>query len=417
MAPETEVKTQAYATDEDDFDISSLGGKAKEGGEQDDDNKNQEIEGAQGASNDGSGNLPGGSEGENDGEGTEGTEGTEGGEGKKIEDKKGTESTEGTKDKEGTEGTEGSSEPDFFGEEQLPEEGSGKSRDLFDYKTYAKTQFDLDIEENNSESFKKALDARMEESKKEFRINDFNPEVQKVIKHLNENGGSLADFLNNEKIVSYQAFLEKSPEEKYGSVREAQLLKEGKTQEEVEETIESELENFSTKQLRDITDNYDESIRGLWKQEVERITDEREQYIQKEKQKTMLDAEQERSSLKTLVDKTESILGVKLTDKGRQIIKSEIDSGRFDQIVDKNPGASKLFAYFMTKYGDSFLQKMEQRISDQKREGYNEAINKSHSELHNTPQNVVNKSLGREQKREGEKRGFDLWQDENLFNP
>jgi hypothetical protein len=305
-------------------------------------------------------------------------------------------------------------EEEFFGEAEVAQDIK-RAEPGFSYKSFAKDNFDLDIENDNLLDFKTAINKKIDGAKQEFKIDTLAPEAQKLVKHLNENQGSLTDFLKNDKILSYYSFLSMDPEEQYRDVRSLQLENDN-TVEDIDEAIDKELEGMTAGQLTKLSNEYRSRVQSLINEEISVITTEKQKFIDIQRQKDQQQALNERENLVDLVKKTDELLGIKLTDKGKQVIIAEINNGRFDQIVDKDQGRAKLNAYFLAKYGDKLKQRMEKPLAEASRQGYNAATDKHQSQLQNTPAEVTAAASGRPAPADKGKHGFDAWKDQSLFD-
>lgn len=298
---------------------------------------------------------------------------------------------------------------DFFSSEFTQEEE--KKPDAFDFKALAN---EFEIEAETKDDFKSKIAEKIEKAKQEFKIDNFSPDAQSVIKHLNENEGKIEDFFTNESIASLQSVLAMAPETKVLSVRVNELMSTGLKQEEATERAEEEIADLATRELKDMADKIDQDAKKLISQEVVHIVGEREKIVQKQKEVQQQKLQKEVTTLKNYVSSQEEFMGIKLTPTAKQNIVREIETGVFDSIADKTPEASKFAAYMIAKFGSKIVDNFVNKSAEKNREGYNAATEKHVNALHKTKDEAQGKKIGRtSQPKSGG--NFESW-DDSLFS-
>lgn len=392
-------------TDKDDADEGADDGSADESGSNEDKDESAESEADDDNESD-------------DGEGDEGSgDGDDEGDGEEDEVDKSTEASKDDKSGKGSEGGkegegegEGKDEPDFFGEE-FDDSGEDKKTETVSYKPVAE-KLGLELESDSPEEFETKISEKIEAAKQEFKIDEYSPDAQAVIKHLTQNEGKIEDFFNNETIVSLQSVIGLKPEEKVLYIRTNELTNKGMKPDEAREQAESEVEEWSTKEVKDYADTIDTDAKKLINEEVAKVVGNREAIISKqtEKQKNQIAAEKE--SLKAFVNSQEDFMGMKLSAKAKQNIVQAIDSGEFDAIADKTPEASKFRAYMLGKFGNKIAESFNNRASVENRKGHNAAVDKATSALHKTKASAQKKSTGHQNQSSGTRKNFESWSDD-----
>jgi len=313
-------------------------------------------------------------------------------------------------------------DPDLDDEE---EEAAEENQDIFapkvsddkekkstiSFKNIAK-RVDLDLEDDSEDEFILKVSDKIEKSKQEIALDKFTPDAQRVIKHLNENGGKIDDFFKNTKINSLQGIIGLDPATKITTVRAQELIKEGKDEEEAYDQAKTEVEELTTKELRQAAQNVDDDAQKLIDKEIGLIVSDREKFAEKEKAKSIISTNVELKQIKNYVEKQSDYLGIKLTADAKKSIIADIDSGAFDAIANQDKARSKFNAYMMGKFGPSIYNKFKTTISEKSRESYNEALDKSTSALHKTKSDAQREVTGRQKSETGEKKNFDTWGDD-----
>ena len=320
------------------------------------------------------------------------------------------ETTEAGKEKETT--TEEVENDDIF----APEVKTGDdTKEKFSYKNIAK-KADIELDDDSEDEFLFKLSDKIEKSKQEVSLDKFTPDAQKVIKHLNENGGKIDDFFKNTKINSLQGIIGMDPATKVYTVRIQELVKSGMEQEEAQTQAETEVGELTRKELREAAENIDEGANKLIDTEINGIVAEREKFAEKERLKAQTTTALELKQIKNYIDKQDNFIGMKLTPEAKKAILADIESGEFDNIANKNKAVSKFNAYMMGKFGTKIYNKIKTTISEKSREAYNDALDKSTGALHKTKEEAQRGNTGRQKSESSEKKNFDTWGDDLFEN-
>lgn len=324
-------------------------------------------------------------------------------------------SVKGSEGKEGKREEEGKGEPDFFGEE-FSEAGESGEEKIIDLKPIAEG-FGIKLEKGTTEEFRQKVNEKIEASKQEFKIDDYPADAQAIIKHLKENDGKIEDFFNNPTIVSLQSVIGLSPEQKVLYIRANELTNAGIEVEKAREQAEAEVDEWSTKEIKNRADLIDTDAKKLISEEIGKVVVNREEIVSKQTEKRKSEVVKEKENLKTYVNSQEEFMGLKLTPKAKQNIVQAIESGEFDSVTDKTPEASKFRAYMLEKFGKKIAENYSNTASEQNRKGHNEAVDKSTGALHKTKASAQKSTVGH-QKTEGsgDKKNFETWTDDLFEN-
>jgi len=407
-------------SDDDEFFESSSNEEGDEGSGEE--GEGQESDGSDSGSADESGTGEGSEEGDSTGEtGDSGDEG-DAGEGASDDDEAGEEGDgsakegdgkgegeEGSGDDSGSEsgdeGDEGKGETEFFDFEEESDEGDGKP--AVSFKDLGKT-LDIELENDTKEEFAEKVNEKIEAAKQQVDLSKFDPEARRLVKHLNENDGKIGDFFVNPKITSYQGVLNLGAEEKVSMIRRQELIRSGSTAEEADQEIKEELSNMSAKQIMDTAAKIDNDAKKLIDQEIEEIVGEHESRVEENRQQEEQKAEKQRESLKNYVQKQDNFLGLKLSDKARQVISRDIDSGRFDQIADLSDDEVRFAAYMIKRQGGKITERFVKQLAEGSRDGYNKGLDKMTGKLHKSKKDAQGASSGH-QESSGGKKNFENW--------
>lgn len=365
-----------------------------DGSESADDNKSESDEGAGSSEEGGAGGEAGtgdkgGEEGSGESEGEEGSEGSGEGEGKAG-------------------GTEGEEEEDFFadlGDEGT--EGEGQESAAVDFKKIG-TALDIELEEGTEKEFTEKVNQKIKDAQQEVDVSKFNPEAQRLVKHLNENEGKLGDFFVNPKITNLQGVLSMTAEDKFRKVRESELSKDGGTAEEISKEIDEELSSFPAQKIVDIAGQIDTNAQKLIEAEIDEIVGESEKNAQESKSEQAKRVAKGRESMKNLVQKKDNFLGLKLTDKAKSGITKDIETGKFDETVDLTDEEVRFAAYMIKRSGGSIEKAFGKQLAEKSREGYNKGLDKTTGKLHKKKEDAQGTGTGHQQSSEG-KKNFDNW--------
>jgi hypothetical protein len=316
---------------------------------------------------------------------------------KSDDDKSDEESSEDEKedkeDKEEDKEKKEEKEEDLFVEKS---ESSDKKRTL---KEIGK-KFDLDLEkEDDDEEFEAKLSEKLSKSRQEVNLDGYSDDAKALIKHLNENDGDVESFFTNKNIISLQSVLSLDAETKVRNVRLNELQSEGKTKAVAIEIVDTELKEMSTREIKDEADNIDSQAKKLIQAEVKRMVGDKELKAVADREKQTLLAQQERTKLKSYIEKQDNFLGLKLSVEAKKNIIKDIDSGDFDKLLNTNQEEQKFATYMLGKHGSKILKKIDATISESNRKGFNAATKKAVDALHKTDDEAAAKKTGHQEGR------------------
>lgn len=414
--------SEAFAMSEEDEFIESDGKGETDGSESS--NSNEETE--TNNSDSGSGIS------ETDGESNEGISG----EGENDNSEGSTEATEEEDSKDGEQNSTGEGEGASKGAEGSGETSEGKSEGSTDtsgededFFTDLSTEADQDTEGEKSPavSFKKlvsALDIKLEKgteeelaekikeridaAKQEVDLDKFDPEAKRLVKHLNNNGGKIGDFFVNPKITAYQSVLNLTAEDKFRTVRRTELSRTGIAPEEIEKQIDEQLDNMHAQEIVQIANKIDDDVKKMIAAEIEEIVGETEKVVEQNQEKEAEIVSKRRESLKNFVQKQDNFLGLKLSEKAKSTITRDIETGRFDEVVDLSDDEIRFAAYMYKRQGSKIGERFVKELAEKSREGYNKGLDKSTSKIHKSKTDAQGTRTGHQESSSG-KKNFDNW--------
>jgi len=417
---------------DDDFDLSGLpkegeGNEAGDGAAADDTGKEGDQGGSGGGSEgDGAGESGGGEEGSGkkpdgdsgDGEGGKAKEGddTGSGDGGEGEGAAGSESGDDT-GKEGDGSGKGSGEGEGGAAEGKAGDGKGgegeEGEDFFGDINAAPEQetiedftplaSDLGIELEDPKSrteFVEKVNNQVKEAQKKVDLSGYGEPTKKLISHLESGNADLATFFNNPKITQFNHFLTQTPEDKFAQVRASQLSKDGLEHDEIEAKIDEELENMSTRELKDQVDKFDQNIITARNSEIETIVGNEETRFSEAKTKAEATVKEEQNQLVQYVEKQEDFMGIPLSEANRKGIVNAIRNGSFDLAVEKSPAASKFNAFMLSRFGDKFMEQITEASKKSGDEGYRRGLKKGKGTAFNQGSTKAGGAKGSGQPRE-----------------
>ena len=299
-------------------------------------------------------------------------------------------------------------EVDFFADDEPVKE---EVKPTFDVKDLAK-EFEIEAEDVND--FKAKINEKIEKSKQEFKLDSLSPDAQAIVRHVNENGGTLDDFFTNPEIADLQGVIAMDAEDKaiYVTSLNYQSGKDKLSPEEAQEKAEEDIKALSTRQIKDIADKVDENARNMIKSSVDKIVGERAKIVEQQRQKEQVRVQQEIAKIEKYVTDQADFLGLPLTAKATANIVQDIRSGKFDEIANTDPVKAKFTAYMFNKYGDKLNDTIKSKLSEANRTGYNAAIDKSLETLHKTKEEAKGKNTARMTPSKGNAKNFEDWKGE-----
>jgi uncharacterized protein YoaH (UPF0181 family) len=244
-------------------------------------------------------------------------------------------------------------------------------------------ELDVDLEKDDDEvEFKTKFSDKLEKSKQEFKLDGYSDDAKAVIKHLNENGGNIDSFFTNPAIASMQSVLALDPETKVRNVRIQEVMATGVTKQEAITTVDEELKDWGTRQIKDLASDIDDQAKGIINNEIKKIIGDQELKSQAERVRKETEALSQRTNLKGFIEKQDNFLGLGLTPEAKKLILRDIDNGNFDKVLSSNPEQIKFASYMFSKYGSKIMSKISSSLNEQNRKGHNAATRKALDALH-----------------------------------
>lgn len=275
---------------------------------------------------------------------------------------------------------------DIFSDSKSEEENDNIQEKDFDWKSHGQELGLEEFEENSKEAFNAAYNKKINDSRQQLNLDEFDPFTKNLIEFVHKEKGDPMEIFNDDQINEANVFLAKSAEEKYEIVRRNELQKLNKNEEEIVETIDSEIENMGEEVMDKFVSNVDTQIKNLRNGFIEEKLKERKEYFQEQENKKNQEVIHQQESLKNELIKIKSFMGFPLSDKLKKIISTQIDNGEFSRYMELNKEQAQLYGFLQSKYGSKALEKINEEVDMLKRGSYNSGMEKGQSSLHNQPQ-------------------------------
>lgn len=287
------------------------------------------------------------------------------------------------------------------------------NNDSEDFSSIA-NEFDIEQEEGKTidkETFITKINEKIDSAKQEFKLDKFNPQARKIIEHINKTG-DLGSFFNDKTIQSYNEFLSQSPDSQYSAIRNAQLVKAGGMDAEaIQEKIEAELEEKSSREIKDFNDPSIENVNQEISKRVDEIVSLDSVELNKSIEKKSLEIKEERNNIKSFMKSQENFVGLELSDKDKSKFEALIDKGEVDALLEKDPVKAKYYAYMHMRFGDRISKNMKEQLRLSARDGKNKEIDKNLESMHKDKSSFKKNSGGQGQKPDTEK-AYASWKSE-----
>ena len=266
---------------------------------------------------------------------------------------------------------------------------------------------EVDLEKEDLSEFTTKVKQNIEAARQEFKLDEYPDDAKAIIKHLKENDGKIEDFFNNKNIVSLQSVINLDAEQKVRQVRINELKGAGITADKASAQADEEIEGLSTRELKNQADRIDNDARELISKEITKITGDRKAQAEQKRAAELKKMEQEIGHVKEYVKTQKEFLGIPLTDKAKQNIIRDIETGEFDRIANTAPESSKFAAYMLAKFGKNINEVLKKTAAEQNRKGFNAAVEKEKSALHKTKDSAQQTKSGHQQAKTGNEGKFD----------
>lgn len=228
-------------------------------------------------------------------------------------------------------------------------------------------EFELSLEEGaevNSQNILSAIKNKIETASTKPNLDDFSPEARIVIEHLQENGGTLQDFANDNIMNEMTSFLKSSAEEKVRSVRFEKLLGAGMDRDTASDTVDTIIDNMSEAALNEEAKQLDNKAIEIRNERIKLIADKRNEYFRKEEEKLVIQAERERGEMKNQLKSITEFYGLPLNDKVKKAVETAIDNGQMDKILNKNLAQAKLMSFLEATLGNQARKLQNERLKN-----------------------------------------------------
>jgi hypothetical protein len=266
---------------------------------------------------------------------------------------------------------------------------------------------EVDLDKEDLSEFTTKVKQKIEAARQEFKLDEYPDDAKAIIKHLKENDGKIEDFFNNKNIVSLQSVINLDAEQKVRQVRINELKGAGIAADKAAAQADEEIEGLSTRELKNQADRIDNDARELISKEITKITGDRKAQAEQKRATELKRMEQEIGQVKEYVKTQKEFLGIPLTDKAKQNIIRDIETGEFDRIANTAPESSKFAAYMLAKFGKNINEVLKKTAAEQNRKGFNAAVEKEKSALHKTKDSAQQNKSGHQQAKTGNEGKFD----------
>ncbi|MFA6916972.1 MAG: hypothetical protein WC222_11285 [Parachlamydiales bacterium] len=263
-------------------------------------------------------------------------------------------------------------------EKELETEKTQKEEAVkYDWKTAAKKNLDIELAENDPDKFFSAVKTKIEESAQKIipDTSKYSEDARMVVDYL-EAGGKFDDLLNPlGELDKY--IVDTDPDD---MVRDYFTVYEGLKEDEADAKIEElhDDDKFDTKlqevkkllfthraqKASDIIQASSNKIANQLKEAETRITNERAEMVK-------------------VVDGLQDFMGMKLPDKAKDYIKTEISNGKLSE--RNNNARTQVYARLFEMFGSQIIDQYSKKISEEARKSFNTAKEQELGKLHNIP--------------------------------
>lgn len=382
------------------------------GDQNEEEKKPEEKEDSAGGSDDDENSQGGESEGDSDADDKKDSEddktGEEKDDDKKKEDEEDKEDEENVKksdeegkkeegDKEeGDKDEEEDDDEDFF--DTLVDDSKSGDEDKSDYSRIAK-DLDLEYEEgedpSDQELFQQKIQKRIDDAKQEFDLSQYDETTQSFIKFMNDgNADNITDVFADDKISQLQSAIAMNPEEKVGIVLRNELQRSGLSGDELKEKVNERIEELSTREIKDYADKIDDNAKKGIEGRLKEIVGEHQKSKQQQEDQKQEQQKEQRKNFSNFVDRQDEFMGLKLTSKFKEAMKTANEQGKIDKVVNSTDPEVQYYAYMMKNFGRQIQRQIDKRVSEDARKSYNDSQKKHLDRLHRTKDGASSKSSG-----------------------
>jgi hypothetical protein len=263
-------------------------------------------------------------------------------------------------------------------EKELETEKSQKQEAVkYDWKLAAKKEFGIELEENDPTKFFSAVKTKIEESTQKVvpDTSKYSEDARLVVDYL-EAGGKFEDLLNPlGQLDKY--IVETDPDD---------MVKDYFT---VYENMKEDEADAKVEELHD-DDKFDTKLQEIKKllfthraQKANEIIKASNDKITNQVKQAEIRITNERVEMAKVVDGLQDFMGMKLPDKAKEYIKTEISNGK---LFEKNNNAkTQVYARLFEMFGSQIIDQYSKKIGEEARKSFNTAKEEGLGKLHNIP--------------------------------
>lgn len=213
------------------------------------------------------------------------------------------------------------------------------------------------VEKWDKPTIAQATKAKLEQSRQQLNLDDYDPEIRLLFEHVQEHGGSIVGLSLDPTIRGLNELTLYDPEYFY-RVDMARMLDEqgGLDDDEIKNIVETKISKIPEEQRDSFFENYHkEKIKTVINPRIEErlkeINGEKQSY--RERLKLAADAEKGRvvDSMVKSAEKLNDFVGIKLSQAHKDAIVSKIKTGQIAKEIQKDPGTYQLMGYLAVTMG------------------------------------------------------------------
>jgi hypothetical protein len=280
------------------------------------------------------------------------------------------------------------SETDFdltIDEEPAADVGSD-SKTSFDFIKAAK-DLNIDLEEGQTdldyETFVSKINDKIESSKEKFSYQGIPEDTVDVVKFFAENGGTVADLLNDHDVVVASTLLEMTDREKVLLSKRRSFVNAGLSEEDANERAEEVFDSMTEDEVARAVKTIDIELSSFKRQAITKVANERKAVVEKERQKNEAKAVSQRKEMVSVLKSMDQFMGMKIKPEVKEKIISQIESGDFDKTISSSLAKAKVEAYMVMKFGKQVMELQEKILKTKTAESYNKGVQKFIDKNHN----------------------------------
>lgn len=232
------------------------------------------------------------------------------------------------------------------------------------------------VESLTRQEFFEKVKNKIESSKEQFSYQGIAEENLPIVKYFAEEGGSVAELLNDNDVVLATSLLNMSDKEKFLMMKKQGFVNAGLTEEEASERAEEMFDGLSEDDMARAVKKIDQDLIAFKKHAIGEVVKLKNAINAKENERIAAKAQAEQAEMIKAVNSMEKFFEMNLPADVKAKIVEKIKSGDVDKFFSQSLASAKLNAYLIAKFGKQVTELQKKIMNTKSAKSYNKGVEK-----------------------------------------